>query len=139
MRRDYNRTCATLASQSPQDTRPLVIDAHLEGISNPTLFRLDSGTNVPLIYGGRDQSPDFIRTTGQILKREVDGVEQDFAMLRPKDISINGQWVHQVSFVEPRNSIGAAQQSREDGLLPTHLFQRVFVSYRNRFAILDPK
>ena len=120
-------------------TRPLVIKAHLEGIKESVLFRLDSGSNAPLIYGGRDQSADIVRTKAQILKRQVDGVEQEFAVLQPRDVSVAGSKVRQVLFVEPLNSIGAVQQSREDGLLPTQLFQRVFVSYRNQFAILDPK
>jgi len=76
-------------------TRPLVIEAHMEGIRNPVLFRLDSGSNVPVIYGGRDQSVDIRRTT-QILKREVDGLEQDFAVLQPKDVAVGGDKVRQV-------------------------------------------
>jgi len=120
-------------------TRPLVIEARMEGLGNPVLFRLDSGSNVPMIYGGRDLSPDVVPGRTQILKREVAGVEQNFAVLQPKDLSVGSDKVRQVIFVEPLNSIGAVQQSREDGVLPTQLFQRVFVSYRNQFAILDPR
>jgi predicted aspartyl protease len=118
-------------------TRPLVIEAHIEGIRNPILFRLDSGSNVPLIYGG-DMSLNA-RTSSQILKREVDGAEQAFAVLQPKDVSVGGDRVRRVIFVEPLSSIGKVRESREDGLLPTQLFQRVFVSYSNQFAILDPR
>jgi predicted aspartyl protease len=120
-------------------TRPLVIEARLDGIRNPVLFRLDSGSNVALIYGGRHQSLDIVRANVQILKRVVAGVEQDFAVLQPKDVSVGGGKIRQVIFVQPMNSIGVMGQPREDGLLPTQLFRTVLVSYRNQFAILDPR
>lgn len=120
-------------------TRPLVIEARLDGIKDPVLFRLDSGSNVPLIYGGGGQPLQLVRANVQTLKRIVDGVEQDFAVLQPKDVSFSSFKVHQMIFVQPMKKIGAVRQTREDGLLPTQGFRRVFVSYRNQFAILDPK
>jgi hypothetical protein len=119
-------------------TRPLIIEVHMDGVKSPVLFRLDSGCNVPLIYGGRFQPHDIVPRSAQILKRIVDGVEQQFAVLPPREVSVGGDNV-QITFVEPMNSIGAARQTREDGLMPTQVFQRVFVSYKNQFAILDPR
>jgi hypothetical protein len=120
-------------------TRPFVIEAHLDGIRSPFLFRLDSGCNVPLIYGGRSQPLDIFSRNTQILKRVVDGVEQQFAVLPPRDVSFGGDNVLQMTFMQPMNSIGAVSPTREDGLMPTQVFQRVFVSYKNQFAILDPR
>ena len=103
------------------------------------MFRLDSGSNVPLIYGGRHQSFDIVRANTRILKRFVNGVEQDFAALPPTDVSIGRETIPQVIFVQTMNSIGVVRQAREDGVLPTQMFRRVFVSYTNQFAVLDPK
>jgi hypothetical protein len=111
----------------------------LDGIRKPLLFRLDSGTNVPLIYAGRYHSPNIVRANAQILKRIVEGAEQDFAVLEPKDVTVGSEKVRQVTFVQRRISIGATREPREDGLLPTQLFQSVLVSYRNQFAVLNPR
>jgi len=120
-------------------TRPLVVEARLEGIREPVRFRLDSGTNVPVIYGQRGLIRAATPPHAQILKRVVDGVEQGFAVLQPQDLTIGRDTIRQVIFIRPMNSIGAAREAREDGVLPTQLFQRVLVSYRNQFAILSPR
>lgn len=119
--------------------RPLVIGAHVEGIPDSLLLRLDSGSNAPVIYGQRKQSLQLAGLNAQMLKRFVDGVEQDFAVLSPKNVSIGRQTFRQVTFVQTMNSVGAVQQASDDGVLPTFLFRRVFVSYSNQFAILEPR
>jgi hypothetical protein len=119
--------------------RPLVIEARLDTIRDPVLFRLDSGSNAPVIYGGGKPSLQLARANVQILKRFVNGVEQDFAVLSPTDVSIGRETIRQVTFVHAMNSIGTEHQAREDGVLPTQMFRRVFVSYKNQFAILDPR
>jgi predicted aspartyl protease len=120
-------------------TRPLVIETRLDGIREPVLFRLDSGTNVPMIYGWGRQSLQPAQTNVQILKRFVDGEEQDFAVLPPKDVSVGHDTIRHVTFVQPMNSVGAVHQAREDGVLSTQMFRRVFVSYANQFAIVEPR
>jgi hypothetical protein len=118
--------------------RPLVIEARLEGTSEDMVFRLDSGSNAPLLYA--KPSLQLAKANAvKILKRFENGVEQDFAVLPPKDVSIGRETFRQVTFVQTLNSIGAVRQAREDGLLPTEIFRRVFVSYTNQFAILDPR
>jgi hypothetical protein len=119
--------------------RPLVIEARLEGLPNAVLFRLDSGSNTPMIYGGHLQQLDAHRRDTQILKRVVNGAEQDFAVLQPRDVSVGEDAIGRIILVQPINTIGALQQAREDGVLPTQMFRRVFVSYKDQFAILDPR
>ena len=119
--------------------RPLVIETRLDGVRDPVLFRLDSGSNAPVIHGGAKPSLRLAGMNIQILKRFVNGEEQDFAVLPPKDVSFGRETIRQVTFVQPMNSIGAVHQAREDGVLPTIMFRRVFVSYTNQFAILEPR
>jgi len=116
-------------------TRPLVIAGKLDG-STSILLRLDSGSNVPLLYGPSGRIRTSAPRNLQLLSRLVDGATQNFVVLPPQDLILPGGRIRQVSFVEPMNSIGGAAHTREDGLLPTQLFQRVLVSYRNHFAIL---
>jgi len=120
-------------------TRPLVVLARTGQDRRPLLFRLDSGSNAPVIYGTNEPAQYAVPASAQILKRVVNGAEQQFSVLRPQDVSVGNQTVHQVSFIQPMNAIGAVRAAREDGVLPTQLFQRVFVSYKNQFAILVPR
>jgi hypothetical protein len=92
-----------------------------------------------VIYGGGKPSLRLAQANVQILKRFVNGVEQDFAVLRPTDVSVGRETIRQVIFVQTMNSIGDVHQAREDGVLSTVLFRRMFVSYSNQFAILDPR
>jgi hypothetical protein len=119
--------------------RPLVIEARLDGIRDSVLFRLDSGSNAPVIYGGGKPSLRLARANDQILKRFVNGIEEDFAILPPTHVSVGRETIRHVIFVQTMNSIGAVYQAREDGVLPTIMFRRLFVSYINQFAIIDPR
>ena len=120
-------------------TRPLVIETRLEGIREPVLFRLDSGTNVPVIYRGEKESLRLAATNVRILKRFVNAEEQDFAVLPPKNVSVGRDTIRQVTFVQPMNAVGSVHQAREDGVLSTQMFRRLFVSYTKQFAIVEPR
>ena len=120
-------------------TRPIVVVARLSGLDASTvLLRLDSGSNAPVLY-----SPDLrmkISPSAEAAgpKRPVGGVMQTFRALAPRDVQVGRNSVRQVSFMMPVNSIGDGASPREDGLLPTMAFQRVFISYSGRYAALDP-
>jgi hypothetical protein len=66
--------------------RPLVIWTCLDGIRETVLFRVDSGTNTPVTYG--KGKPWLARANVEVLKRLVTGVEQDFAVLPPRNVSV---------------------------------------------------
>jgi hypothetical protein len=118
--------------------RPLVIATQLAGSRTPTLLRLDSGSNVAVLYA-RPAERSVALNNAQILKRVAAGTEQDFAVLQPQPIAVAGRILGQIAFVQPMNSVGPATPPREDGTLPTSIFKRVFVSYSSQFAILEPR
>lgn len=91
----------------------------MDGIRETVLFRPDSGTNVPVIYGEGKPSLRLATANVRILKRFVNGKEQDFAVLPPKDDSVVRDTIRQVTFIQPMNAIGAVHQAREDGELST--------------------
>jgi len=119
-------------------TRPVIVAARLfAGDATPVLLRLDSGSNAPLLYVDvLVQSKS--KGKASILKRVANGVEQSFAVLPPQDIQIGTHAVRNVSFVVPRNEIGSGPTPREDGLLPTMAFQRVFITCSGGYVALEP-
>ena len=120
-------------------TQPLIVAARLSaGDASPVLLRLDSGSNTPLLYATDGRVPSKSKGEPSILKRVANGAEQSFPVLPTQDIQIGTHTVTQVSFVMPMNSIGVGPKPREDGLLPTMAFQRIFISPRGRYAALEP-
>jgi len=120
-------------------TRPLVVAVRLAGSkSQMALLRLDSGSNVPVLFSRREKGRSTTPANVRLLKRVVGGVEQSFAILPPDDVAIGKQTIARMSFVQPLNEAGTSPQSREDGLLPTAIFQRVFISYRDRTLVVTP-
>jgi hypothetical protein len=110
-------------------TEPLIIPVHLSGIpGRPLLQLLDSGTNVPLLYdSGKDMASGF-SVSSPIHDRGPDGVERVFAVLPPQDMQIGTLAVHQISFVTPAATRKDIPKVGVDGLLPTAIFRRVYIS-----------
>jgi hypothetical protein len=120
-------------------TEPLIISVHLSGIpGRPLLQLLDSGTNVPLLFdSGKDMAAGF-SVRAPIRDRAPDGAERVFAVLPPQDMQIGTLTFHQISFVTPTVAGKDAPKVELDGLLPTALFRRVYISYADRFVVLEP-
>ncbi len=132
-----------LEPQGPRDdlpfTRPMIVSVRLTTADmTPVLLRLDSGSNVALLYTAQPRLLRASVSRAPVLKRVVDGVEQAFAVLPAQDILVGACPVRQVSFVIPMNGVGSGPSPREDGLLPTSAFERVFISYSKNYAALDP-
>jgi hypothetical protein len=121
-------------------TRPMIVSVRLTTADvTPVLLRLDSGSNVALLYAARPRPlRASVVSRAPVLKRVVNGVEQAFAVLPAQDFLVGACPVRQVSFVIPMNEVGTGPIPREDGLLPTAAFKRVFISYSENYAALDP-
>ena len=100
-------------------------------------LQLDSGINSPLLYGaGEDLKPG--QTTGAPLRsRGTDGSEHAFAVMASQDVQVGPHSLRQIQFVMPMNAGKNSPKSDVDGLLPTMLFQRVYVSYAGHYVVLD--
>ena len=119
-------------------TEPLIISVRLSGISGrPLLQLLDSGTNVPLLYDSAKDIAGGFSVSTPIRDRGPDGAERVFAVLPPQDMQIGTLTFHQISFVTPaaRKDIPKIEV---DGLLPTAIFRCVYISYADRFVVLEP-
>src|SRR5580692_1293661 len=120
-------------------TRPMIVSVRLTNADvAPVLLRLDSGSNAGLLYAAQPRLLRASVSRAPVLKRVVDGVEQAFAVLPAQDILVGACPVRQVSFVIPMNGVGSGPSPREDGLLPTSAFERVFISYSKNYAAFDP-
>jgi hypothetical protein len=118
-------------------TEPPVVSIHLSGVeARQLLFRLDSGVNAPLLYQAGKLSTRAGRASVALQSRGTDGVEREFGVLPPQDIRLGNHSLLQIPFVTPNST--AVPDIGQDGLLPTGLFQRVFLSYADRYAVLDP-
>lgn len=118
-------------------TRPLIIAARVAGSAdNPMLLRLDSGSNAPVLYA---PAPHLVNAAEEhtSLARVVNGSKQGFRVLPAVDLRVGRHSVSQVSFAVPMNSVGRGPSPREDGILPTMAFQRVFISSAGRYAAVE--
>jgi hypothetical protein len=120
-------------------TRPMIVTVRLTTADlAPVLLRLDSGSNAAVLYAAQ---PGLLRASvsgAPVLKRVFNGAAQAFAVLPAQEILAGACPVRQVSFVIPMNEIGTGPIPREDGLLPTAAFKRVFISYSENYVALDP-
>jgi aspartyl protease len=119
-------------------TEPLIVQAHLSGIeAQKKLLLLDSGSNAPLLYDAGRLVRGLV-VSAPLHSRNADGVEQAFTVLPPQDMQIGTHEFRQISFVTPIATGKDVPKLEVDGLLPTILFQRVYISYADRYAVLDP-
>jgi hypothetical protein len=120
-------------------TRPLIVSAKLSGLGGtPLLLRLDSGSNAAMLHLANREIRATINSRTPTLRRQVAGVEQVFAILPSQDLEVGKCHFHEISFVMPLNSLGNGPSPREDGVLPTIAFQRVFISSTSRYAAFEP-
>jgi hypothetical protein len=131
----FSAVVGTGSAPAPQK---LIVSAHVPGIENRMLrMQLDSGINSPLFYGsGEDLRPG--QTTGASLRsRGTDGSEHAFAVLVSQDVQVGSHMLRQIQFVKPMNTGKNSPKADVDGLLPTMLFQRVYVSYADHYVVLE--
>jgi predicted aspartyl protease len=119
-------------------TEPVLIAALFEGGgSGPAILKLDCGGNVPLLFQSKQRSfkgSDKIREGSALGRRTT----LSLRATSPRNVVIGTHRLHRVTFLTPTSSAGPPR-SGEDGLLPTTLFKRVFISNRDRFVIFDPR
>ena len=129
-------------SQTPNEvslTTLLIIPVHLSGFgARQLLLTLDSGANASFLFNHAVNLAPGLRQTRQRNGYGADGVKRGFSILPPQSVQIGSLNIQQVSFAAPADSEENALTSKEDGLLATVLFRSVFISYADRFVVLEP-
>ena len=128
--------------QTPDDLSltaiPLIL-VHLSGLgARQLLLTLDSGANASFLFNHAIYLAPGLLETGQRDGFSADGVKRKFSILSPQSMQIGSLNIQKVSFAVPADSGENALTSEQDGLLTTVLFRRVFISYADRFVVLDP-
>jgi hypothetical protein len=134
---------ALVTPPHPQDkvlsTESLIIPVHLSGGGiRQLLLLLDSGTNVPFLYDPGKYLVPGLSVSAPLRSRSADGVERAFTVLPPQDMQIGILAFRQISFVSLADTGKDVPKVKVDALLPTVLFRRVYISYADRFVVLEP-
>jgi hypothetical protein len=116
-----------------------IIPVHLSGFgARQLLLTLDSGANASVLFNHAVNLAPGLRQTRQRNGYGADGVKRGFSILPPQSMEIGSLNMQQVSFVAPADSGENTLTSRQDGLLATVVFRRVFISYADRFVVVEP-
>jgi hypothetical protein len=126
-------------SQPGSAPQKLIVSVNMPGIEKrELLLQLDSGINTPLLYR-TDAELNRVSFVGKTLRgRGTDGQEHAFTVLAAQDVKVGSHFLHKIAFVAPMDLGGNVPRSDVDGLLPTMLFQRVFIEYSDHYVVLDP-
>jgi hypothetical protein len=116
----------------------LLVSVHLPGDDRKgTVLRLDSGATVPLLFVDRHPS---IAIQPKIVHSNSIGRAGHFSYsLTPvRSVKLSAHRNMQIAFATPIAPARFFAKAGEDGVLPTTLFNRVFISSADQFAIFDP-
>jgi Aspartyl protease len=121
-------------------TERLVLSVHLSDTgSRQILLQLDSGSDGPILYARKNETELPLLKRAALQGGDASNAQQAFALLPPQDMRIGGHTFRNVPFVTPVSSARNVPDREEDGLLPTMLFQRVYISFTNHYVIVDPR
>ena len=117
----------------------LVIAVHLSGAgSKQVLLQLDSGSDGPILYQTHGENRLALLDHATPRSGALSAAQRAFSDLPLQDLHLGARTVSQVPFVTPVSAEYDVPSRNEDGLLPTVLFQRVFICGAGRYVILDP-
>jgi Aspartyl protease len=122
-------------------TERLVVSVHLSGTgTRPILLQLDSGSDGPILFPG-SQEPEIqlLVHAAALQGGNTTSAQRAFAVVPPQNMQIGNRILSHISFVTPVIFGKNLPGRHEDGLLPTVLFQRVFISGGDHYVVFDPK
>lgn len=144
MRASVKGVRVNLATPIPEaegvlSTKLLLIPVHLFYAGERQLIlALDSGAQAPFLYDAGQYLDLGLLRSGLVEGHGGDGVKRAFSVLRPQNMQIGSLNFQQISFVMPSGIWQSSSLSHVDGLLPTTFFRCVFISYADRFVVLEP-
>jgi hypothetical protein len=116
-------------------TAAILVSAHLpDDGKQGSVLRLDSGSNVPLLYVDH-QAKTSARVQGSTIGKQAQFV---YTYTPERNVRLGSQKEMQISFATPAGG-HLYSKTGEDGVLPTTLFKRVFISAADHFVMFDPR
>jgi hypothetical protein len=131
--------------QHPENELPfierLVLSVHLSGAGKqPILLQLDSGSDGPILYAGSGQPEVQALVQAATLQgANATSAQRAFAVVPPQNVQIGNHILSHISFATPVIVAKNLPRQQDDGLLPTVLFQRVFISGGDHYVVFEPK
>lgn len=117
----------------------ILLPVHLAGDGpQGSVLRLDSGVNLPLLYADR-QPRTLSRPRLNPVFGGAMGKQGEFlcAWTPARRVRFGPHTEMEIAFLAPTRRPDSRRT--EDGLLPTNLFHRVFISFAHHFVIFDPR
>jgi hypothetical protein len=129
-----------ILSDAPPDSSSPSASAILVSVHLPddgklgSVLRLDSGSNVPLLYVDH-QARTSARVQGSTIGKQAQFV---YAYTPERNVRLGSQKEMQIAFATPASG-HLYSKTGEDGVLPTTLFKRVLISAADHFVMFDPR
>jgi hypothetical protein len=113
----------------------LIIVARLSDGTRPVRLKLDSGTNVSLLFNTAQYLPLEFSRSPSLLGGGLERALHPYATMPLQDLQIGPLEIPRVAFY---TLAGAKPSLTGDGMLPTGLFRRVFICHTHHFAVFEP-
>ena len=117
-----------------------VFPVHLSGVgTRQVTLLLDTGSDVPVLYAGREQTKLPLLESATLQESSMSKARETYASVQPQNMRIGTRTLGRISFLTPTNVAKDMPPQDEDGLLPTGIFQQVFICHADRYVIFDPR
>lgn len=127
--------------QSSASAPAILVSVHLpDDGKQGSILRLDSGSNVPLLYVDTQATAMSLAHATPVSGVTI-GRQAQFAYVYtpPRRARFGAHTEMQIAFAVKLGSSLLYSKAGEVGLLPTRLFKRVFISAADHFVIFDPR
>ena len=121
-------------------TERLTIAVRLSGTGTRQIFlQLDSGSDGPILYASRKEGMMPLLQRAVLREGNISKAQRSFAVLPPQELRIGHDTWGNIPFVTPVSVGQDIPTMEEDGVLPTVLFHRIYISFARRYVIFDPQ
>ena len=118
---------------------PTAVEINVVGTGErKALMLLDSGTDAAVLFERGEMQPQILAPLKRSIGASSDHLERSIRAGMPLDVKIGREVVRDVSFLSPVGSRRSVPDVGVDGILPTALFRRIFISYSGRYVLLNP-
>jgi hypothetical protein len=122
-------------------TQPVLINVHLQAYGKKTaVLRLDSGSNAPMLFKNSLGDAWWLqRSHARQGNTAGGGPALAFAAVPSQEVEFSQHTRRQIAFFTPIGEKPVTSGNGEDGLLPTAIFNAVFISYADHFVVFEPR
>jgi hypothetical protein len=118
-------------------TESPMVPVHVSGMKEQLLLLLDSGSNAPMLYEAGQELAGALAVSVPLRTRGADGIERELRFYLRR-MCRSDSCLLSDSLCNSNRPGERLPKVDFDGLLPTVLFQRVFMSYTDHYVVLDP-